>query len=313
MKFLIKYCACLAIFTTASFPLFLSPLTRIDKSTVVDIAVVKSIDKEPYNQAVDGFKEVLAEKNITANLKVFDLSKQGEEHINRTIQSHPPALILTVGTSATKSIAEKIKDIPIVFSLVMDPEASSITAKNIVGASVDIPVKIHLETMKRVVPKFKRIGVVYNPVENEALIRQAKQVAKDLGYILKTYPVHSEKEIPGIKDLQIDILWIIPDSTVCKPAILKRILLSSIKSRVAVVGFSRMYARAGAIIGIGCDYKDVGRQSGEIAIKILKGENYSHLEITRPRKVKLYFNKTVAQRLGIIIPGKILQKASEVF
>jgi putative ABC transport system substrate-binding protein len=79
------------------------------------------------------------------------------------------------------------------------------------------------------------------------------------------------------------------------------------------MGYNRSWARGGALLALSCDYKDVGRQTGEIVLRVLNGENYSDLTISRPRKVKLYLNEIVADRLGIKFPKKILQKAEEVF
>ncbi|UCH95048.1 MAG: ABC transporter substrate-binding protein [Candidatus Aminicenantes bacterium] len=301
------------------FPVFLpaadSP-AHSPQTPVRVIVVVESLAASHYNDAVNGFKETLKKENISAHLKRIECDPKNEskkEDMIKEIQSQQPALILTMGTTATKFISDKINDLPIVFTMIMDPWGTDIAARNIVGTSLDIPAQLHLETLKTVVPKCKRIGMIYNPPENETIARKAKQAANALGLILNAYPVNSEKEIPKIKDLNIDLLWIIPDTVVCRPAILKRILFSCLKNKVAVMGFSRQYARAGALLAVTCDYEDIGRQSGETAVKLLKGENYSHLKITVPRKVKFYLNKTVAHRLGISIPGEIIQKASEVF
>lgn len=297
----------LGVFLVFSF------LLRAKNQGPVTIAAVgKSQYMLTYQQAVRGFNEYLKKENITANLKIYQFNP-GDETIVRQIRSLNPTLILTLGTAATKFISEKITDIPIVFSMILDPWGSSITSKHIVGAALDVPAKIQLEYLKAVVPKLKRVGVVYNPSESEFIVREGIQAANELGFTLNTYPVNSTGEIPKIANLTIDALWIIPDSLVCQPAILKRILHSSIKERIPVIGFSRLFARAGALLALSCDLEDTGRQAGEIALRIVKGENYSRLQIIRPRKVKVYINKLVADRLGIDIPEHILKKAAEVF
>lgn len=274
------------------------------------IAVVKSPDVPQYDLAVDGFTEFLAEKNIPVRLETFD---PGDREIIGKLESLAPTLILTVGTAATQLIAEKIDDIPIVFSMIMHPRKSGITSRDIVGASLDIPVKVQLENLKAVVPQIKTVGVIYSPAESEAIILEAKQSAAQLQLILDDYPARSQKDIPKISDLNIDALWMVPDTVVCRDVIVKQIFLSSIKKGIPVMGISPSYARAGALLALSCDYKDIGRQSGETAVKILSGENYADLRITVPRKIKLYLNKTVADRLGIVIPDEIMQKAAEVF
>jgi putative ABC transport system substrate-binding protein len=274
------------------------------------IALVKSKDNVQYENAVRGFVKSLKERHIALDLKIYGPE---DKNIIQGIKSQKPVLILTLGTTATKFVSREVTDIPIVFSMILDPRGSSVTSANIAGVSLDIPARLQLETLKSVVPTFKRICVIYNPPENGAITRQAKKAGKGLGLILNLYPVNSEKEIPKIEDLNIDLLWIIPDTVVCKPVIIKRILLSCLKKNVAVMGFTHYYARGGALLAVACDYEDIGRQSAEMVVKLLNGEDYSSLKITVPRKVKLYLNKITADRLGIKIPDRIIQKASEVF
>lgn len=284
-------------------------LIGFEENIPLQIAVVKEMGIAEYDSAIAGFRELLEEENIRARLKIFD---RDDRLVVSRVKELKPDLILTLGASATNLISGEINDIPIVFSIVMDPKGSNIPP-TIVGASVDIPVKMQLETLKAVVPAKKSIGVVYNPAENEAIIREARLASDALGFTLKTYPVGSEQEIPEISDLPIDILWIIPDRVVCKQVIILRFLKSAIKNNIVVMGFSRSYAKAGALLGISCDYEDIGRQSAEIALKIRKGENPQDLKISVPRKIKFYINKNVAELLGITIPDDIIKKASEVF
>jgi putative ABC transport system substrate-binding protein len=79
------------------------------------------------------------------------------------------------------------------------------------------------------------------------------------------------------------------------------------------MGISPSYARAGALIALSCDYRDIGNQAGEISVRILKGERCSAIKVAPPRKVKLFLNIAVADRLGVKIPKKILREAEEVF
>ena len=293
-------------------PLLLAPQLA---GTTTIVVVVERLEIMEYKEAIEGFNEILTQKNLPSQLKIVELDSK-TENINagiiEKIQAEQPALILTVGTVSSKYVAQHIKDLPIVFSMVLAPGEAGLTTENIVGASLDLPAKIQLENLESVIPHLKRVGVIYHPPENQELMRQAEAAAGELGLLLKTYPVKTVMEIPELVDLDIDVLWIIPDSIVCQPVILKRILLSSLRERIPVMGFSRSFANSGALLAVSCDYKDIGRQAGELAARILQGENYSRLKISVPRTIKLYLNQLVANRMGINIPKKILENAAEV-
>ena len=293
-------------------PLLLAPPLA---STSTIVVVVERLEIMEYKEAIDGFNEILTQKNLLTQLEIVELESK-TENINagiiEKIQAEQPALILTVGTVSSKYVAQRIKDLPILFSMVLAPGEASLTKENIVGASLDLPAKVQLENLESVIPHLKRVGVIYHPPENQELMRQAEAAAGELGLLLKTYPVKTVMEIPELVNLDIDVLWIIPDSIVCQPVILKRILLSSLRKRIPVMGFSRSFANSGALLAVSCDYKDIGRQAGELAARILQGENYSRLKISVPRTTKLYLNQLVANRMGINIPKKILENAAEV-
>jgi putative ABC transport system substrate-binding protein len=274
------------------------------------ISAIKSGAIAQYDTALEGFKKSVEGRNVLVVLNEYDL-KDGNalEHI----RSQEWDLILTLGTPASKVMSENIENIPVVFSVVLFPERNHIKGENVTGASLDIPVGIQLENLKAVVPDKKTIGVIYNPEENEDTMRKARQIVGGMGLILKTFPVKSTKEIPRIKEMGIDALWLIPDTVVSQPAIIGHILRSSLRYKVPVMGVSRSYAKAGALLALSCDYEDIGRQSGEMALRILSGEGPADIPVSIPRKVKLYLNLAVAERLKIKIPREIIENADEVF
>lgn len=287
------------------------PISSQKSTSKLLIAVVKEKGLKEHDIAVEGFCEELNKEKISFQLENFD---ERDTKLIARLKLLKPDIILAVGIVAAERVTPEIQNIPIVFSMVMDPKGSGITAKNIYGASIDIPVRIQLETIKQVLPKLTRIGVIYNPPENENLIKEARAIAKELGLDLKTYPVQSEPDIPQLNKLPIDVLWIIVDSVVCtKSIILEQLLRTGLESGIAVMGYSQNYAKAGALIGISCDYRDIGRQSGEIALKVLKNEPPIELKNSVPRIVKFYLNRTAARELGIALPDAIYKKASEVY
>jgi putative ABC transport system substrate-binding protein len=79
------------------------------------------------------------------------------------------------------------------------------------------------------------------------------------------------------------------------------------------MAWSSYFAHAGALFAVTCDFEDVGRQTGDIAAELLKGKQYEDLSVTSPRRVSLYFNQAVADRLKIKIPREFLEKADFVY
>jgi putative ABC transport system substrate-binding protein len=229
------------------------------------------------------------------------------------LKTKKPDLIYTLGTSATTTVSKAITTIPVVFAMVMDPQGAGIHGSNVTGASLDIPASLLIGSLKRTLPNVRDVGVFYNTAENSDFIKSAKSVAQSHGLNLKTYAVKTAQDIPDMKDLDIDALWMIPDTVVCKTATVERIFLTSLKHKIPVMGISSSYAKAGAIMAVSCDYKDIGAQAGEIANMILNGTKPSSITITNPRVTKLYLNLAVADRLNVRIPDNIVSQAEEVY
>jgi putative ABC transport system substrate-binding protein len=269
------------------------------------IGVLKSQDISPHNAALSGFKEVLKTGVVSIRYKEYLLR---DANVTERIKTQKPDLILALGTPAAKEILRKVTNIPVIFSLVLDPEGGGLKGENVTGASLDIPVETQFKDLKAIVPGRKTIGVIYNPKENQRIINKAKKSAQDMGITLKTYSVESAKDIPKIEEMNIDALWLIPDTVVSQSAIIGHILLAGVKHGIPIMGFSPSYVKAGALFALSCDYTDIGRQSGEIAMKILGGAKPSDIPVSVPRKSQVYINMIVADRLGIKASKDISQE-----
>lgn len=308
----------------AEIPVVLAATREIQLKTAV-IAVIKSQDIEPYNTALEGFNKALKEEGTEAKLLNYDMEgneKRGHK-IAKEVISQKPDLVLTLGTRATRIAAQDIKDIPVVFSMVLAPVASGFvksmksSGSNLTGASMDIPIKTQFEWLKKVVPSVKKIGVLYNPDENKVVIDRASKTAENMKLKLIAMPVYSEKDLPkATQDLtkEIDALWAVADSTVFNSSqSIKFILLHTLRTKMPFMGLSNAFVKAGALLALSCNYKDIGRQSGESAIRILAGETPGKIPITVPRRIHLSLNHRVAEQIGIEFSDEILQKARRVY
>ena len=95
----------------------------------------------------------------------------------------------------------------------------------------------------------------------------------ELGLELVPIPVRSEAEVvEKIDELdgKVDLLWSVADPTVFTPQSVRYILLHTLRSKIPLIGLSPSYVRAGALMSLSADYRDVGRQSGEQAVRILQ-------------------------------------------
>jgi putative ABC transport system substrate-binding protein len=236
------------------------------------------------------------------------------------IKGSDPDLILAIGTKAALEAKERIKDIPIVFCMVLNPVSSGLVSSmslpggNITGASLDIPIKTQFQYMKTVVGHIDSLGVLYNPQETGMLIGEAERIARNMGLKLMAKPISSGREVPrALGDLigGVDAIWSVADGIVF-PQSTEYILLNTLRGNTPFMGLSPPFVKAGALLALSCDYGDIGKQAAEIAIEILGGGQPGSITVTAPRNVYLSINMKTAKHIGLSVPDSVIQSANEV-
>ena len=89
-------------------------------------------------------------------------------------------------------------------------------------------------------------------------------------------------------------------------------LLLSLEDRIPILTFSEKYVELGALISIGIDAFDIGRQAAEMANSILSGRNGGGMKPVDAQKAVLSVNLKIARKLGIRIDEKIVEHARVV-
>lgn len=282
------------------------------------IAIVQPHNVNAYQEAVEGFLATLR-KSFSQPLNI--VIYENPDGLYKTLQKplHPSTdvdLIVTVGTSASAEVASAITNIPIVFSMVLDPESVIKQHANSVGASLNIPVEFQLRLIKEVLPAVKTVGVIYDPDKNSAYIHRLQAAASQFHLRIKGFPVASQKEIPAALDQvqeQTDALLGIVDNTVYTSRTTEFIIRFTVQNYVPFIGLSLSYVKAGALCSLVFDNYAIGRQTARLAEKILAGTPPAALETTVPEKLAIALNLRTANIIGVTIPKHIQQNAAIVY
>jgi putative ABC transport system substrate-binding protein len=281
----------------------------------MEIAIVTSRDIAPYKAAHQGFLEVLDQAGMDYRTVEYrtERDRRKSNEVVRKIHARRPDLILTIGSAATEAVSGEIRDIPIIFSLVLEgAEGGPQRGQNVTGASMDIPVRVQFEKLHEALPQARRFGVLYNPGRTGKLIDEARAVAKELQLELVPIAVETEAEVVdklAELDGKIDLLWSVADPTVFTPQSVRYILLNTLRSRIPFIGLSPSYVRAGALLSLSCDYRDVGRQAGEQAMQVLLGSKPQQVPMTYPRTVSTYLNLNTEKTLNLKISAPVRETA----
>lgn len=270
-----------------------------------EIVTVQNIDIKPYNDAYHGFKNTCGcdpEQLVISELQGLD--------ITREIRNLDPDLIIAIGITALKKIKD-IKETPIVYLMVLDPDPVLSANTNITGVNIYIPPEKQLFHIQNIIPHISNIGLVYDPAINGNFVKKALHAAMKANIELTAKKISNAKEFPKLlKSMEddIDAFWMLPDLTAFTPETTEYLFLSSIENNIPVITFSDKYLDMGALISFNIDAYDMGKQAYEISDKILKGAKISKLEKTFARKANIEINQRTAKKLGIFnINNKLIR------
>ena len=235
------------------------------------IAIVKSWDLPEYNLALEGFFEVMTQRGIKCEYAFFSHKGQAEEAegIEKEVRNFNPDMILTVGSRATSTISTRFKSIPVVFAMVLYPVASSFVSsmdtpgKNVTGAAMDVPIERQLQELSRMVPKMRRVGVLYSPKETLPVIEKAKTIATSMNLEFLAEEVNSESDVPDalnkLDNQKIDALWSVADGNVFTRPSTRYIIKYVVRRGLPFMGPHNGFVKAGALVALTADYRDNGR------------------------------------------------------
>jgi len=301
-----------AIFSVAAFP-----------AEEKVILVVVSRPLEPYRNAILGFKNELIEKNIKARYEEFDFSASIEKEADfmGRLNKAAPDLVFAVGTESGLFVSNFVKNVPVVFSMILNPVESGVVSSlsrpsgNVTGVSLNISIDDQFGLMKKMMPSMARVGMLYDAEQRLWQRDKALAAAERKGLSLLALPIHSESGVLAATEKvcgETDFLWAAPDPLIYNATSAQHILLVTLREKKPFMAFSSHYVAAGALVAQECDYEDVGKQAGQIAIKVLGGASPESIPVEAPRKTRLFINAGIAKLIGLDIPRDLLDKADTI-
>ena len=231
----------------------------------------------------------------------------------------------TIATPSAQAAYNSAMDseIPVVYTAVTDPVAAKLAKDdgtavgNVTGTSDELPIKAQLEMIREMMPDAKKIGILYTTSEANSVSALAKydDLAGDYGFEIVEKGISQTADISLAADEllgEVDCLTNLTDNTVV--ASLATILDKANAKKIPVFGSEIEQVKIGCLAAEGLDYVALGKQTGKMAAKILKGEKKaSDMQFETITEPGFYVNNEVAKNLGITVPEDLQDKAVESF
>ncbi|WP_394175617.1 ABC transporter substrate-binding protein [Guptibacillus hwajinpoensis] len=280
------------------------------------IGVTQIVEHPSLDAAFEGFKMALEEKgfkegdNVTYDVQNAQNDMNNSNTIAQNLVGDEVDLIFANSTPSAQSALNATSNIPIIFTSVTDPVGAKLVESfdnpgdNITGTTDTHPEAIP-KTIEFIANEFeaKNVGLIYNAGEQNSVaqVEIVKEALTSKGMKAVEKSVSTSAEVKQATEAlvgKVDVIYIATDNTV----------VSALESVISVANDKDipMFAgefdsvNRGAFAAYGFDYKDIGYEAGQMAAKILKGEETTaELPVQYPQNLKLKMNKKAAEEMDI--------------
>ena len=231
-------------------------------------------------------------------------------------------LVVGIATPTAQALYNAAEGkIPVIYSAVSDPVAAGLATDDgmpvgeVTGTADALPVEAQLKTIRAMMPDAKSIGILYTTSETNSLstIELYKALAGDYGFEIVESGVSSGADISLALDAllpKVDCLSNLTDNTVVESLALE--LDKANAAGKPVFGSEVEQVVNGCIAAEGLDYVALGKTTGEMAAKVIKGEaKASEQAFVVVDEPSLYVNSAVLEQFGITLNDELAGRASE--
>lgn len=273
------------------------------------IALLKTDSNAVYDELAEGFRRTCPYRIDEFNMRGrLDAGSQQILQVNGGQYD----LLVAVGAAAAE-LARQRSRIPVVFCGVFSADRRRLAGKNITGITLDASIMTQFAAFKRLIPRLKTIGVIYDPRISAESIAEAHAACNTLQMRLEARAVSSPKEVTWAgRDLiaHVDLLWMIADSTVVNPENFRYLLLTCIENKAPLAAFSQTFVKEGALVSIAATNEEIGGEIAQLVSAILGGQAAGSLAVTAPKHAGVFLNLKTARTLGFTIPQSLLAEAT---
>ncbi len=282
------------------------------------IGIIQYVDHVALNSAREGFVEALADNGYVdgENILIDLQNAQGDQSNLSTISDRFVAnkvdLVLAIATPAAQSIAGKTTEIPILATAITDYESAKlvnsneIPGMNVSGTTDMNPIEKQIDLLMRLVPEAKTIGLLYTSNEDNSIVQTkiAKEIIEGLGLKHTEITVSNSNEVQQATQTIVDKCdaIYIPTDNIFASAMPVVHGVTSVSKTPVICGESGMVSQGG-LATVAINYRDLGYQTGIMAVKILNGEaKPATMPIESSEDFDFTINGAVAKEIGIEIP-----------
>lgn len=288
------------------------------------------VDNPDYAIARYTFREGLKVETEKTGLEVefITLDTQGDKKafISRIKELAPQVdLIYTTGTPNTIAVKSAQITTPVIFTAVADPIGAKLVnslekpGTNFTGSHCAVAEEKQFKALLLTLPNVRKIGILYNP-DDPAPSSQAKNwketiIKEGLEYLEFFIPsdVQSAEGLAQAAKTMIgkvDVIVTTADAKVSPYG--EGMIRVANENKIPTYVTLNQLVKKGALVSLGFNFIEGAKLNISQAIEVLGGRSPAVIPITTFPEYKLVINLKTAEEIGVVIPFRALNTASEI-
>ncbi len=323
------------IVLTGGFLLLSDVQQRSAPAGIARVAILQFNSVSLLDDGVRGTVDRLRENGFEAGRNVIYERFNAENDMAtansmaKEITSGKYGYVITVSTNCLQVVANANRDgkVKHVFGVVADPIAAKVGInpkdpldhpRNMVGIGSLMPAGELLELARSFNPRAQKFGLPWNPSQanSEMYTRAARATAQKLGVELLEAAVDNTAAVGEVTSSLVsrgaDAILVLGDLTVGLG--IDSVVMEARKGRIPVLSVMPDTVPKGALFAAGADFYAVGRQMGDMATQVLKGDDLARIpvEYLMPKQYGVNLTALDGLKADWRIPAEMVAKAATV-
>jgi putative ABC transport system substrate-binding protein len=281
----------------------------------------------PQRPNFDIFRARLAElgyvegKNLIIEQRFADCRYDLMPGLATELVQVPVDVLFTMGTRASRIVAETVKTAPLVVYSCDPFEHVTRIARgrgNLTGVTcmtTELSPK-RLELLHEAVPAASRVTFLHDPQAAPNAWKLTQEAAPRLGITLQQAQVGAADELlPELRMIEKerpDALFVYPDVVLSSYPRPQQLAEFAIKAQLPMMNAFRFFTDAGGLMSYGATASEIYKSAAEQVALVLAGARPSEVPLRQATRFELVINNWTAKKLGITIPPSLLVRADEV-
>lgn len=280
--------------------IILTLITYIRNEGQTDVYIIKYNNYKAFNETERGIISEFKANHVYSKIKINIQNMNGNKNkilkFKQELLKRNKGIIISIGTDASCKVKKLDKKYNIITCAVTDPIAAGIVNKlenqkeNITGVTDKTPIIEQLNMIYRVRRNPKVLGLIYNPsdISSKVQVKAIKDICsvrnlKVLDVYVKDDGNRSYIDYKSIS--KCDVVYVPTDITASLN--IRKISKFAAGENIPVVGSEKYQVENGANICYGIDYYNLGKQTGDMAIRLIDGGNAKNIPFESQKRLEI--------------------------